>query len=74
VTYGQLKNQQDQRTAKMMTRAGMGSCQGRVCSCASQFLFGWDTNKVQMPVVPVAIGDLCPSGTIENNCNSSEIV
>lgn len=65
VTYGQLKHLQDQRHAKMMTRAGMGPCQGRVCSCATQFLFGWNKNKVQLPVFPVAIGEL-----VANDCKT----
>lgn len=57
ITYGELKNQTDQRSAKLYTRCGMGACQGRVCSPALQYLFGWDTNKIQPPAAPTRIGD-----------------
>jgi NADPH-dependent 2,4-dienoyl-CoA reductase/sulfur reductase-like enzyme len=58
VTYGELKHQTQQRSAKLYTRCGMGPCQGRVCGPALNYLFGWDTNKVRFPVVPTRIGDI----------------
>jgi len=58
VTFGELKNQTDQRSAKLYTRCGMGPCQGRVCSSALQYLLDWEPNKVRPPVLATKIGDL----------------
>ena len=57
VTFGELKNQADQRSAKLYTRCGMGPCQGRVCSSALQYLLDWEPNKVRPPLSPTKIGD-----------------
>ncbi len=46
------------REAKLVTRAGMGPCQGRVCGPALEFLFGWDSDTVRPPVKPVSLGTL----------------
>ena len=46
------------RAAKLHTRCGMGTCQGRTCGAAAQFLFGWDNNSVRPPVFPVSVGAL----------------
>ena len=46
------------RQAKLTTRAGMGSCQGRVCGPALHHLFGMTTDTVRLPVVPTSIGVL----------------
>jgi NADPH-dependent 2,4-dienoyl-CoA reductase/sulfur reductase-like enzyme len=56
VTFGELKNQTDQRSAKLYTRCGMGPCQGRVCSDALQYLLDWKPNKVRPPVLATKIG------------------
>jgi len=56
VTYGELKNQTDQRSAKLYTRCGMGSCQGRICSSALTYLLGWDYNRVRPPAIPTKVG------------------
>ncbi len=50
------------REAKLATRAGMGPCQGRICSPALEFLFGWDSDTVRPPVRPARIGDLAAAG------------
>jgi D-hydroxyproline dehydrogenase subunit alpha len=46
------------RQAKLTTRAGMGSCQGRICGPALHHLFGMTTDTVRLPVVPTSIGIL----------------
>lgn len=56
VAFGELKNQTDQRSAKLYTRCGMGPCQGRVCSGALQYLLDWKPNKVRPPVQATKIG------------------
>jgi NADPH-dependent 2,4-dienoyl-CoA reductase/sulfur reductase-like enzyme len=53
------------RQAKLTTRAGMGSCQARVCGPAMQFLFGAGPDTVRLPLIPTPLGvlaDLSESG------------
>ncbi|HET7602635.1 MAG TPA: FAD/NAD(P)-binding oxidoreductase [Gemmatimonadales bacterium] len=49
----------DARHAKLMTRAGMGPCQGRVCAPAMAALFGWDFPAVRLPALPASVAALC---------------
>lgn len=58
VTYGQLIEFKDSREAKLQTRCGMGSCQGRVCGSANEFLFGWKPGTVRPPIFPVKMEEL----------------
>ncbi len=46
------------REAKLATRAGMGSCQGRVCGPALRHLLGTSADTVRVPVVPTPLGVL----------------
>jgi D-hydroxyproline dehydrogenase subunit alpha len=46
------------RAAKLHTRCGMGTCQGRTCGAATRFLFGWDNDSLRPPVLPVKIASL----------------
>ncbi len=46
------------RQGKLATRAGMGSCQGRVCGPARQFLFGVESDAVRVPLAPTSLGVL----------------
>lgn len=48
----------DARHARLMTRAGMGPCQGRVCGPAMQALFGWESSAVRTPALPVSLAAL----------------
>jgi hypothetical protein len=58
VQYGKLTEYSDLRTAKLQTRCGMGSCQGRVCGPAVEFLFGWKDHSVRPPIFPVRMENL----------------
>ncbi len=58
VTFEQLQTQPSWRSAKLQTRCGMGMCQGRVCSGATQYLFGWGQDSVRFPLHPVSVADL----------------
>jgi len=58
VTREQLSGWQSSRAAKLHTRCGMGSCQGRVCGPATRFLFGWEHGTVRSPLVPVPLNGL----------------
>jgi NADPH-dependent 2,4-dienoyl-CoA reductase/sulfur reductase-like enzyme len=50
------------REAKLHSRAGMGSCQGRVCGSALAALRGLPPFSVRPPLVPVPIGVLADEG------------
>ncbi|WP_321474764.1 FAD/NAD(P)-binding oxidoreductase [uncultured Paludibaculum sp.] len=58
VTRGALEGMTSWREAKLQTRCGMGSCQGRVCGGATRFLFGWGAESTRPPVFPVKVGSL----------------
>jgi hypothetical protein len=46
------------RQSKLATRAGMGSCQGRTCGPALEYLLGMTRDTIRVPVAPVSIGVL----------------
>jgi NADPH-dependent 2,4-dienoyl-CoA reductase/sulfur reductase-like enzyme len=46
------------REAKLVTRAGMGPCQARVCGPALCFLRGWAPDSVRPPLEPVTVSVL----------------
>ena len=58
VQYGKLISYDDFRIAKLQTRCGMGSCQGRICGSAVEFLFGWKDRSVRPPIFPVKMENL----------------
>ena len=58
VSFGRLAVHEDWTSAKLHTRCGMGSCQGRVCGAATRHLFGWGPSGVRPPLVPVPISAL----------------
>lgn len=45
--------------AKLQTRCGMGSCQGRVCGPALEAVFGWRNASVRQPLFPIPIAAMC---------------
>ena len=58
VTLSELNGCADARSAKLLTRAGMGPCQGRVCGAALRFLRGWDADTVRPPALPATISTM----------------
>ncbi len=58
VEYGRLKSFDSGRDAKLQTRCGMGSCQGRICGAATEFLFDWKVGRVRPPIFPVKMENL----------------
>ncbi|WP_285892310.1 FAD-dependent oxidoreductase [Deinococcus taeanensis] len=44
--------------AKLQTRCGMGTCQGRVCGPATAALYGWSFSGVRPPLTPLPLADL----------------
>jgi NADPH-dependent 2,4-dienoyl-CoA reductase/sulfur reductase-like enzyme len=56
------------RETRLLTRMGMGSCQGRICGAAMQLRYGVQPGDARMPVFPVPVGALAdqePSGLRE---------
>lgn len=58
VRYGQLQPAWGSRAGKLITRAGMGPCQGRVCGPALDFLLGWEPDSVRPPLFPCSASTL----------------
>ncbi len=58
VPLGAIDPAWSSRQAKLYTRAGMGSCQGRVCGAALEFHFGWTPDTVRPPIEPVLLSTL----------------
>jgi NADPH-dependent 2,4-dienoyl-CoA reductase/sulfur reductase-like enzyme len=58
VTLGRLERCRTAREAKLLTRAGMGPCQARVCGPALGLLKGWEPDSVRPPLDPVPLSVL----------------
>ncbi len=58
VRFDKLKDFSGWRDAKLQTRCGMGSCQGRICGAAAKVLFGWGMESVRPPVLPARVESL----------------
>ncbi len=58
VAYGNVQDSASSREAKLLTRAGMGACQGRVCGSALQALRGFGSDVPRPPLQPVPLGVL----------------
>jgi D-hydroxyproline dehydrogenase subunit alpha len=58
VPMGRVRPCDSWRAAKLLTRCGMGPCQGRVCGSAAEFLFGWAIDSVRPPVFAVDCASL----------------
>jgi NADPH-dependent 2,4-dienoyl-CoA reductase/sulfur reductase-like enzyme len=58
VTVGAARACADAREARLMTRTGMGYCQGRVCGAAAHWLYGWNAGSPRPPFAPVRVDRL----------------
>lgn len=67
VTFGRLCQFTNWRQAKLLSRCGMGSCQGRVCGGATQVLFGWGAESIRPPLLPAKVGSLISSTNRPDN-------
>ena len=56
VTWRELAPHRAWRDAKLVTRCGMGACQGRVCGAALRELKGWTIDTSRPPISPVPVG------------------
>ncbi len=66
VSLGALDPAWGSRQAKLMTRAGMGLCQGRVCGPALESLYGWEGDSRRMPAFPA------PLGAVLGHCRTTD--
>jgi D-hydroxyproline dehydrogenase subunit alpha len=76
VALAELQREESWRAAKLHTRCGMGSCQGRTCGSAAQFLFGWQPGSARPPLFPVRLDSLAgrresPSNSVATTTTSS---
>lgn len=63
VRHTQLQNCHSWTAAKLHTRCGMGTCQGRICGPATQLLYGWTpAGQPRPPLTPTPIATLLESG------------
>jgi D-hydroxyproline dehydrogenase subunit alpha len=60
IAWGQLRSCDSWREAKLLTRCGMGPCQGRVCGAALSILRGWRIESVRPPVFPARLESFLP--------------
>lgn len=58
VTLGRVRQFSGWREAKLLSRCGMGACQGRVCGAAAKFVLGWGMESVRPPIFPARVGSL----------------
>jgi D-hydroxyproline dehydrogenase subunit alpha len=61
-----LRGHGDFRAAKIATRCGMGTCQGRICGPAAACLEGWALDGAEAPrppLFPVSLGTLAEART-----------
>lgn len=58
VTIGAARAHADARDAKLLTRCGMGACQGRVCGAAAGVLLDWQEAVPRPPFAPVRVATL----------------
>lgn len=69
IPLADLVGKPDWRSAKLLTRCGMGACQGRLCGAACEFLFGWPQPVPRPPFSPARIGTLAlpssPGGAVQ---------
>ncbi|MGA2060591.1 MAG: FAD/NAD(P)-binding oxidoreductase [Thermoguttaceae bacterium] len=62
VTRARIEKYDSSRAAKLQTRCGMGTCQGRICGGATEFLFGFKPEAVRPPIFPITLKNLPPKG------------
>lgn len=58
VTMGHMRRFGSWREAKLHSRCGMGSCQGRVCGAAANVILGWKVESQRPPMFPVEVRSL----------------
>jgi len=62
VRWAEVRDFANARDAKLKTRCGMGSCQGRVCGPALRLMNGWGPDRVRPPLFPIPTAALAEIG------------
>jgi NADPH-dependent 2,4-dienoyl-CoA reductase/sulfur reductase-like enzyme len=70
VSYAQLQEHDNWRSAKLHTRCGMGACQGRFCGAANHVLFGWNKDAGRLPFSNAKINSLSNLSNFSESHNS----
>lgn len=70
VRFGALRDRTNWREAKLLTRCGMGPCQGRICGATTEFLFGWRVDSVRPPIFPASVASLAFTGAPDHGAAS----
>ena len=58
VPLGAIRDCSSWRSAKLLTRCGMGPCQGRVCGAALEQLLGWQRESMRPPAFPARVATM----------------
>lgn len=61
VNLGRVRQFSGWREAKLLSRCGMGACQGRICGEAAKFVLGWGMESVRPPILPARVSSLITS-------------
>lgn len=69
VSYAQLQQHDNWRSAKLHTRCGMGACQGRICGAANLFLFDWNKDAGRLPFSNAKLSSL---SSLDNRSSASD--
>lgn len=67
VRFDALREHGSWREAKLLTRCGMGPCQGRICGPAATFLFGWTPDLIRPPLLPARMSSLSACGATQDS-------
>jgi NADPH-dependent 2,4-dienoyl-CoA reductase/sulfur reductase-like enzyme len=68
----QVTHQAGWTDAKLQTRCGMGSCQGRVCGPALEAIFGWCNASIRPPLSPIPVAAMCSAPHSENQISITD--
>ncbi|MGL4861153.1 MAG: FAD/NAD(P)-binding oxidoreductase, partial [Enterobacteriaceae bacterium] len=58
ITLGQLQGLNHWRQGKLLSRCGMGACQGKICGPIAEQLLGWAAPGPRQPLLPVRLDTL----------------
>lgn len=72
VSRARLKGFRSWREAKLLTRCGMGACQGRICGTATRVLFGYGPTATRPPALPARLDTLASAGESHRTIGESD--
>lgn len=72
VALGSLREHRSWKAAKLQSRCGMGSCQGRICGPAVEMLLGWQPDSVRPPALAARLDTLLLTAELAEGQNTQE--